>query len=136
VDLSGKPEFPFGFGLSYTRFAYSDLHVSPSIIATTGHATITLRVTNIGTQAGDEVPQLYIRDILSPIARPVLALEAFTRLHLEAGEARTVTFRLDTQELQTLNQRLEWTTEPGVRQILIGASSNDMRLRGVLEVRR
>jgi beta-glucosidase len=135
VDLTGKPEFPFGFGLSYTQFEYSSLDIDPPVIGSSGRASIAFTVKNVGTRAGDEVPQLYIRDAVSTMTHPVLALKRFTRLRLEPGEERRVTFTLDARELRTLDQRLRWSTEPGVRRVLIGPSSNDMRLRGNLDVR-
>ena len=134
VDLTGKPEFPFGFGLSYTRFEYSDLRIDPSVIGSAGHATITFTVANVGTRMGDEVPQLYIRDVLSSVAQPVLALKGFTRVRLEPGQRRAVTFTLQPRELRILDRQMHWTLEPGVRRVLVGASSNDIRLRGDLLV--
>jgi beta-glucosidase len=134
VDLTGKPGFPFGFGLSYTRFEYRELRIEPPTIGRTGRTSITFTVKNIGSRAGDEVPQLYVRDAVSTMTRPVLSLRGFTRLHLEPGEARRVTFTLDARDLQALDQRMQWSTEPGLRRLLIGASSSDMRLRGDLVV--
>jgi beta-glucosidase len=135
LDLTGKAEFPFGFGLSYARFEYSDLRVDPPVISASGVARASFTVKNAGTRAGDEVPQLYVKDVLSPVARPVLALKGFARIHLRPGEHRIVTLTLSDRELCSLNSRLQWTVEPGLRRVLIGASSNDIRLRGDLVVR-
>lgn len=135
VDLTGQPEFPFGFGLSYTRFEYTDLRISPAVLDGSDRAVISFKVRNVGTRAGDEVPQLYVRNMLSSVATPVLALEAFTRVHLAPGEERDVQLSVRALDLRTLNPDLRWTIEPGVRRILVGSSSNDMRLRGKLTVR-
>lgn len=135
VDLTGDPAFPFGFGLSYTQFEYRDLRIVPAMITPTGRATITFQVRNTGERAGDEVPQLYIRHLLSPVAEPVLALEGFARIHLAPGEERMVRFTLDANNLRVLNQALRWKVYPGPTMLLVGASSKDIRLRGEIIVR-
>lgn len=135
VDLTGQPLFPFGFGLSYTTFAYSDLEISPDTIGTAGAATVRCTVTNTGTRAGDEVVQLYVHDLLASVVRPVTQLEGFRRIHLAPGESRQVSFRLDRDKLQMLDQQLHWIVEPGDFQVMVGASSRGIRLRGTLTVR-
>lgn len=135
VDLTGQPAFPFGFGLSYAAFEYRDLRIEPRSVPVTGRATISFRVKNTGTRAGDDVPQLYVRDVLSSVARPVMELKGFTRLRLAPGEEREVAFTLDASALRMLDERMRWVVEPGVTRILVGASSKDVRLRGDLEVR-
>jgi beta-glucosidase len=135
VDLTGAPAFPFGFGLSYTTFEYDSLRVEPRTIGAAGRATVAFRVRNTGTRAGDEVPQLYVRDVVASVARPVLMLKGFTRVWLAPGEARTVTLVLDARELRMLDERMRWVVEPGTYRVLVGASSRDVRLRGELEVR-
>lgn len=130
VDLTGHAAFPFGFGLSYTRFEYSDLRIARD----SGGATVRFRVRNAGSRAGDEVPQLYVKDVLASVARPVLELKGFTRIHLEAGAERDVTFRVPTSELRFLDARMRWVVEPGVYRVLVGASSMDIRLRGDLVI--
>ena len=130
VDLTGHPAFPFGFGLSYTSFAYRDLRIAPSARG----ATISFRVKNTGARAGDEVPQLYVQDVLASVARPVMELKGFTRVRLAPGEERDVTFTLDARDLRFLDERMRWIVEPGTYRILIGASSMDIRLRGDLEI--
>jgi beta-glucosidase len=136
VDLTGQPLFPFGFGLSYSTFRYSNLSIEPAEIAPDGSATVRFRVTNTGTRPGDEVPQLYIRDLLASVARPVMQLEAFTRLHLAPGESRDVAFTLSKEQLQMLDRDLHWVVEPGTFRVMVGASSKDIRLRGALTVKR
>lgn len=135
LDRTGSPRFPFGFGLSYTTFRYDSLLVSPASIGATDTATITMRVTNSGTRAGDEVVQLYLRDVLASVAQPVRALKGFQRIHLGAGESRLVQFKVGPDQLQMLNKAMRWVVEPGEFRILIGASSSDIRLAGRLVVR-
>lgn len=135
VDLTGQPLFPFGYGLSYTSFAYSGLTIEPSTIGPDGIATVRCRVKNVGSRAGDEVVQLYVRDELASVSRPVLSLRGFQRIHLASGEEREVQFEVGPGALRMLDRDLRWVVEPGAFRILIGASSKDLRLRGTLIVR-
>ncbi len=135
LDLTGQPLFPFGYGLSYTTFEYSALSIESPEIAPTGSTTVRCRVTNGGSRAGDEVVQLYVRDLLASVARPVMQLAGFQRLHLTPGESREVVFTVGREQLQMLGRDLRWVVEPGTFRLLIGASSRDIRLRGDLVVR-
>jgi beta-glucosidase len=135
VDLTGQPLFPFGYGLSYTTFAYADLRITPDTMGPAGSATVRATITNTGTRAGDEVVQLYVRDILATVARPVLQLRGFTRIHLRPGERREVTFTLGPEHLRMLDEQMRWVVERGLFRVLVGASSKDIRLRGALVVR-
>ena len=135
VDLTGQPLFPFGYGLSYTTFAYSALAIAPDTIAADGAARVTCRVTNTGTRAGDDVVQLYLHQELSPVARPVMQLAGFARVHLGPGASRDVSFTVDSAQLAELDRSLHRTVEPGAYRVMIGASSKDIRLRGFLVVR-
>ena len=135
VDLTGQPLFPFGYGLSYTTFAYSDLRITPDAMGPAGSATVRATITNTGTRAGDEVVQLYVRDVLATVARPVLQLRGFTRIHLAPGQQRDVTFTLGPEHLRMLDEAMRWVVEPGLFRVLVGASSKDIRLRGELTVR-
>ncbi|HKC47930.1 MAG TPA: glycoside hydrolase family 3 N-terminal domain-containing protein [Gemmatimonadales bacterium] len=135
VDLTGQPLFPFGYGLSYTSFAYSDLTIEPAEIPPAGRATVRCRVKNVGSRAGDEVVQLYVKDELASVTRPVLQLAGFQRIRLAPGEEREVSFVLGRGALRMLDRDLKWVVEPGVFRVLVGASSRDLRLRGTLTVR-
>jgi beta-glucosidase len=135
VDLTGEPLFPFGYGLSYTAFAYGGLTISPDTIGTGGGATVRCRVRNVGGRAGDEVVQLYLHDELASVARPVISLAGFQRVHLAPGEEREVAFTLGASELRLLNAAGRWVVEPGVVRVMVGASSKDLRLAGELRVR-
>lgn len=134
LDLPGEPLFPFGFGLSYTSFAYTDLRVEPASIPPSGTATVRCRVRNTGTRAGTEVVQLYLRDVLASTSRPVAQLAGFTAVVLAPGEEREVAFRVDRAQLQMFNEAGRWVVEPGTFRVMVGASSRDIRLRGAIEV--
>jgi beta-glucosidase len=127
VDLTGQPLFPFGFGLSYTTFEYSDLRIS-------GDSIVRFKVKNTGTRAGDEVAQLYIKDLLASVARPVMQLAGFQRVSLEPGEEKELSFTAGRDQLRMLDKDLHWVVEPGTFRVLIGSSSKDIRLRGDLVV--
>jgi beta-glucosidase len=134
VDLTGMPLFPFGFGLSYTTFEYSALTIEPATIDPSGSATVSCTVTNTGARAGDEVAQLYVRDVLASVARPVMELKGFERVTLAPGQSSKVTFHLGPDELRMLDREMHWIVEPGAFRVMIGASSKDIRLRGELVV--
>jgi beta-glucosidase len=135
LDLTGQPLFPFGFGLSYTAFQYSALTIDPVTIAPDGSAVIRARVKNVGTVAGDEVVQLYLRDVLTSVSRPLIELAGFARIHLKPGEEREVTFPVAPEHLRLLDREMRWVVEPGTFRVMVGASSKDIRLRGELVVR-
>lgn len=135
VDLTGQPLFPFGFGLSYTTFEYSALHIDPMEIGTRDSAVVRLIVRNSGARAGDEVVQLYLRDVLATVARPVMELAGFQRVHLAPGESREISFTIAPAHLRLTNGEMQRVVEPGSFRIMVGASSKDVRLRGHLVVR-
>ena len=135
VDLTGMALFPFGFGLSYTTFGYSDLRIEPAAMAPDGTATVRCTIKNTGTRAGDEVVQLYTRDVLASMARPVMELKGFQRVRLEPGASAEVTFTLGPNELRMLDRDMKWIVEPGAFRVMIGASSKDIRLRGELVIK-
>ena len=124
--------YPFGYGLSYTTFEYSDLEITPKVITPNQKATVRLKVTNTGKRAGDEVVQLYTRDILSSVTTYEKNLAGFERIHLKPGESKEIVFTLDRKHLELLNADMKWTVEPGEFAIMAGASSEDIRLNGIL----
>ena len=133
-NLSGLPLFPFGFGLSYTTFNYSNLQIVRNNIAVGDSTTVTCNIKNTGNVESDEVVQLYIHDELASVARPVMELKGFERIHLMPGETKTVSFTITPELLQMLNAAMQWVVEPGDFRIMIGASSRDIRLKGTLQV--
>lgn len=135
LDLTGMPLFPFGYGLSYTTFEYSELTFSDGTIGPKESTTVTCTVKNTGTRTGDEVVQLYIRDVLASVGRPVIELKGFERIQLSPGESRRVSFPLGPDQLKMLNDKMQWVVEPGDFRVMIGASSKDIRLRGLLSVK-
>ena len=126
--------YPFGYGLSYTTFEYSDLDITPRVITPNESATVRLKVTNTGKRAGDEVVQLYIRDVLSSITTYEKNLAGFQRIHLEPGETQELSFTIDRKHLELLDADMKWVVEPGDFVLMAGASSEDIRLNGTLTV--
>jgi beta-glucosidase len=123
-DLTGQAQFPFGYGLSYTRFTWSDLSIAPDTAAQGGVLVVRCTVKNSGTRAGDEVVQLYLHHPVATVAKPVLELKAFHRVTLAPGDSARIAFRVGTAE-----------AEAGRLDLLLGASSRDIRLRGSAELR-
>ena len=123
LDVEVSPEFPFGFGLSYTTFDYADLTVSPPCSPVGGSITVTARVTNTGKLAGDEVVQLYVRDLVGSVTRPVRELKGFSRVHLEPGESKRVEFVVTSQMLAFPGRDMSSTTESGKFQVFVGGDS-------------
>jgi beta-xylosidase len=120
---SKEPLFPFGYGLSYTTFAYSNLKVAPERIGPNGRAEVSVTVTNTGKLAGDEIIQLYIRDLVSSVTRPVMELKEFKRITLAPGQSQTVNFTITPDKLSFLDLNFNRTVEPGWFDILVGTSS-------------
>lgn len=119
-----SPLFPFGYGLSYTTFAYSNFKLSSSTMKTNGTATVSVDVKNTGNRKGAEVVQMYIRDDYSSIPRPVKELKGFKKIWLEPGESQTVNFTINSELLSFYNKDMKWITEPGDFTIMIGTSSD------------
>jgi beta-glucosidase len=129
-----EPLFPFGHGLSYTRFGYGDLDV-PAEVAQDENFKVSVTVTNTGDVAGQEVAQLYIRDVESRLMRPVKELKAFEKVDLKPGASQVVTFDLDPRALSYYDPHQQlWVAEPGAFEVLVGASSRDIRLQGTFEL--
>jgi beta-glucosidase len=118
-----SPLFPFGYGLSYTTFAYGKPSISPAQISPSGQAKITVAVTNTGKRAGDEIVQLYIRDLVSSVTRPVLELKDFQRISLGPGETKTVEFTITPEKLWFYDLNMKRIVEPGSFEIMVGPSS-------------
>lgn len=125
------PLFYFGHGLSYTTFAYSDLHM-PETMDIETPATISLTVKNTGVMAADEVVQLYFQDVCASMVRPVMELAGFQRVHLEPGEKKVVSFQMDASQTAFIDKSGNWCIEPGALRLMIGSSSADIRLKGTL----
>ena len=134
-NLSGLPLFPFGYGLSYTTFVYSDSKLSKNSIDKNESTTVLFTITNQGKVDGDEVVQLYIRDQLSSLARPVMELKGFQRIHLHAGESKEVSFIITPEMLLMLDINLKEVVEPGDFRIMVGSSSRDIKLKETLTVK-
>ena len=121
-----QPLYPFGWGLSYTTFKYSDVKVSPASIGPQGQVKVTVNITNTGKLAGDEVAQLYIRDEVSSVTRPIKELRGFRRLTLNAGETKAVEFTLGPEELSFFNREMQRVVEPGTFKLMVGGNSVDL----------
>ena len=134
VDESDKPLFPFGYGLSYTTFQYSDLQILPDTIEPDGTTTVRITIKNTGDVEGTEVVQLYIRDVISSVTTPVISLKGFRRIPLAPGEFGTVTFTLGSESLSLWNREMKRVVEPGNFDIMIGSSSEDIRQQRTLVV--
>jgi len=134
IDLLNSPKFPFGFGLSYTTFQYSDLKLSQNQMQIDGSIDVEMKITNTGKYAGAEVVQLYIKDIVGSVVRPILELKDFQKVNLAPSETQTLHFKIDKEKLSFFNQKLDWVAEPGSFELMIGASSADIRLRANFEL--
>lgn len=126
--------YPFGHGLSYTTFTYSDLHISPSHQGVQGDIHVSCKIKNTGKIKGDEVVQLYLRDEISSVTTYTKVLHGFERISLEAGEEQTVHFRLRPQDLGLWDKNMNFRVEPGSFKVMLGASSTDIRLHGQFEI--
>ena len=131
LDVSNDPVYPFGYGLSYTSFSYSDIKLSSSSLKGNQTLTASVTVSNTGNKDGKEVVQLYIRDIVGTNSRPVKELKGFQKIELKAGESKTVSFNITTADLKYYNTDLKYDWEPGEFQIMIGGNSRDVKLAKV-----
>ncbi len=134
ADLSAAPLFPFGHGLSYTQFTYTDLDIAPATVDARGRVRIGVTVANTGARAGEEVVQLYVRDTVGSVTRPVKELKGFARIALAAGERQRITFDLAVPALGFHDRALRYVVEAGAFEVMLGASSEDIRLTGALIV--
>lgn len=127
LDVSNDPVYPFGYGLSYTSFTYGDLKLSSNSLKGNQTLTASITVTNSGNYDGKEVVQLYIRDVVGSVTRPVKELKGFQKIDLKAGETKTVTFTIKPEDLKFYNYDLKYDWEPGEFQVMIGANSRDVK---------
>ena len=127
LDVSNDPLYPFGFGLSYTNFTYSDVKLSTTTIKGTQSLTASVTVTNSGSKDGKEVVQLYTRDMVGSIARPVKELKGFQKISLKAGETKTVSFTISANDLKFYNSEIKYVAEPGDFKVFIGGNSRDVK---------
>lgn len=133
VDSSADPLFSFGYGLSYTKFEYSDLQLVPGN-GMDVYQMVKCTVKNVGNVDGDEVVQLYINDVVASVEPLHKALKGFKRIHLKAGESKEISFNLGFEELSLYNMQMQRVVEPGKFKVMIGAASNDIRLNGEFEI--
>jgi beta-glucosidase len=134
TDLATTPLFSFGHGLSYSRFDYANLSVTPAEPSPHTALRIAVDVTNSGPRDGDEVVQLYVRDLVAAVTRPVKQLAGFARLHLAAGQTRRVVFTLDPSQLALFDAAMRFVVEPGAVRIMVGASSDDIRVETTITI--
>ena len=127
LDVRNEPLYPFGYGLSYTTFEYSDVTLSSDQMKIDGTITASVTIKNTGRYDADEVVQLYIRDVVGSISRPVKELKGFQRIHLNAGETQTVTFKITSDLLRFYDYHLNDVIEPGDFDIMIGPNSRDVK---------
>ncbi|HUM66383.1 MAG TPA: glycoside hydrolase family 3 C-terminal domain-containing protein, partial [Chitinophagaceae bacterium] len=130
LDVSNDPLYPFGFGLSYTNFTYSDIKLSNATMKPGQKITATVSVTNTGDRDGKEVVQLYIRDLVGTSTRPVKELKGFKKLALKAGETKSVSFDITVNDLKYYNYDLNYVAEPGEFKLFIGGNSRDVKEAG------
>lgn len=127
LDVTNEPLYPFGYGLSYTSFDYSDILLDKTSFSPGEAIQADITITNTGNYDGEEIVQLYIRDLVGSVTRPVKELKGFQKIFLKKGERKTVSFRLTEEDLKFYNQNLEYTAEPGDFKIFIGPNSKDTK---------
>ena len=127
LDIDNEPLYPFGYGLSYTTFRYGTLRLSGNSMDKNGKLTASIDITNTGNCDGSEVVQMYIRDLVGSVSRPVKELKGFERVTLKKGETKTVTFEVNEELLRFYNSKLEFVSEPGDFELMIGPNSRDVQ---------
>jgi beta-glucosidase len=134
IDVPNTSRYAFGHGLSYTSFKYSDLKISRPQMQAGESSQVSFTLTNTGKVTGEEVAQLYLRDPVASVVRPLKELKDFHKISLKPGESKTVTFTIDKNKLAFYNAKLEWQAEPGKFNLMVGSASDDIRLEGALEL--
>lgn len=133
-DLSGEPLYPFGFGLSYTTFEISDLELNQTKYSENETIVAKVNVKNTGSKAGSEVVQLYIKDLLASVSRPIIELKGFKKVYLKPGESKQISIEVPVKELQFLDSTMNWIVEKGTYRIMVGNSSKNLPLKQNIEV--
>lgn len=134
VDLPHTPRYFFGYGLSYTNFSYDNLRICENAVPSGKTVDISCDITNTGTCGGTEIVQLYLKDVHASMVRPYMELAGFARVALEVGETKRVTFTVAPSQMAFLDKKMEWIIEKGEIRVMIGASSNDIRLKGAFSI--
>jgi beta-glucosidase len=134
VGLSAKPLFPFGHGLSFTKFEYGSLEVAPEMVTAGDTLRVRVEVANVGDRTGEEVVQLYTHDVIASVTRPVKELKGFVRVPLQPGEQKTVSFDLAVSQLAFVDRQMNFVVEPGAIEIMVGSSSDDIRQTATIEI--
>src|SRR5690606_32101832 len=127
LDVTNEPLYPFGYGLSYTTYTYSDIQLDKTNMKADEKITATVTVTNSGNYDGEEVVQLYIRDLVGSVTRPVKELKGFQKISLKKGESQNVFFEIGVEDLKFYNGTLEFVAEPGDFKLFIGTNSSDVK---------
>ncbi|MCD0456888.1 glycoside hydrolase family 3 C-terminal domain-containing protein [Chryseobacterium sp. LC2016-27] len=133
-DLSGEPLYPFGFGLSYTTFEISDLQLNQTKYSENDIIVAKVNVKNTGSKAGSEVVQLYVKDLLASVSRPIIELKGFQKVFLKTGESKQISIEVPVKELQFLDEKMNWIVEKGTYRIFVGNSSKNLPLKQNIEV--
>ena len=126
IDETYEPLYPFGYGLSYTQFEYSDLTLDKEVINSNEYLTASITITNKGTVDGKEIVQLYLRDVVGSVTRPLKELKGYEKLFLKAGESKNVRFKITPEMLRFYNYDIEYVYEPGEFDVMIGSNSRDV----------
>jgi beta-glucosidase len=134
IDMPNSPRYAFGYGLSYTQFALTDLKLDKTKLTANDKLNVSCILKNTGNYAGEEVVQLYLRDEFASVTRPVKELKGFEKVYLKAGESKTISFVINKETLSFYNQKMNWTTEPGTFQLMIGNSSDHILLNSKFEL--
>ncbi|QIX60062.1 glycosyl hydrolase [Hymenobacter sp. BT18] len=134
IDQTNRPQYAFGHGLSYTKFTYGNLKLSTTQLGAGQSLTVSCTLTNAGKTAGEEVVQLYLRDLVASVTRPIMELKDFQKVQLKPGETKTLTFTITSDKLSFYNQDMQWTTEPGEFRLMLGSASDDIRLDSKFEL--
>jgi beta-glucosidase len=126
IDTPNEALFPFGYGLSYTTFNYSNLRLDKTKMGISDSIEVSVDVKNTGSRSGEEVIQLYIRDLYASVCQPVIELKDFKKMYLQSGETKTVKFELRREDLKFYNEKMKWVTEPGEFHVFVGGNSKDL----------